>query len=242
MCDRIALIFGPFSATTAAAASSVGEVDGDEFDVVWPGATATPSGSCGSTTPSSNNSATSKPARHALSSLRIPRAWRPDSGFKATRASSSASNTTPRLGAWARTRNLRFAVMDLRYLYVGSSDVGRDVAAWLAVPGARMRWRFQHFGADVAAVDLGSAPTVLLADHRPPGSVLPIYAVVELDGVRDALEQHGWTIEASRSVRPRGRRRSCTTSAGTTIALLRVDRPAAMERRTHPGQRAHGST
>ena len=50
MCDRIALIFGPFSATTSAAASSVGEVDGDEFDGVWPGATATPSGSCGSTT------------------------------------------------------------------------------------------------------------------------------------------------------------------------------------------------
>ncbi len=104
--------------------------------------------------------------------------------------------------------------MDLRYLYVGSSDTGRDVAAWLAVPGAQMRWRFRHFGADVAAIDLGSAPTVLLADHRPPGSVLPIYAVVELDGVRDALERHGWTVEATSIGTPEGRRPSCTTSAG----------------------------
>ena len=45
--------------------------------------------------------------------------------------------------------------MELRYLYVGSSDVGRDVAAWLKVPGAEVRWRLRHFGADVAAIDIG---------------------------------------------------------------------------------------
>ena len=44
-----------------------------------------------------------------------------------------------------------------------------------AGPGRELRWRFQHFGADVAAIDLGTRPTVLLADHRPTGSVLPIY-------------------------------------------------------------------
>src|SRR5205814_4601196 len=60
--------------------------------------------------------------------------------------------------------------VELRFLYVGSDDTEADLAAWLRVPGSRMRWRFQHFGADVAAVDLGSPPLVLIADHRPTGS------------------------------------------------------------------------
>jgi len=119
--------------------------------------------------------------------------------------------------------------VDLRYLYVGSSDTGRDVASWLAVSGARMRWRFQHFGADVAAIDVGAAPTVLLADHRPAGSVLPIYAVSELEVVSDALERHGWTIEARAIGTPEGPASVLHDASGTKIALLQVDRPTAME-------------
>ena len=71
---------------------------------------------------------------------------------------------------------LHWAV-ELRFLYVGSDDTSADLAAWLQVPGSSMRWRFQAFSADVAAVDLGTPPLVLIADHRPAGSVLPIYAV-----------------------------------------------------------------
>ena len=94
--------------------------------------------------------------------------------------------------------------MELRYLYVGSSDTGRDVEAWLLVPGAALRWRFQHFGADVAAIDLGGRPTVLLADHRPTGSVLPIYAVDDLDDVITPLAERGWTVEAQGFGTPEG--------------------------------------
>ena len=72
--------------------------------------------------------------------------------------------------------------VELRFLYLGSDNTDDDLAAWLALPGARLRWRFDAFGADVAAVDLGAPPLVLLADHRPAGSVLPIYAVTDLDG------------------------------------------------------------
>ncbi len=54
--------------------------------------------------------------------------------------------------------------VELRYLYLGTSDTERDLAAWLALPGARMRWRFRRFGADVAGVDLGDSPMVILAE------------------------------------------------------------------------------
>ena len=77
--------------------------------------------------------------------------------------------------------------VELRHLYIGTADTERDVATWLALPGARLRWRFQHFGADVAAIDLGTRPLVVLADHRPPGSLLPVYAVDDLDAVSSRL-------------------------------------------------------
>ena len=119
--------------------------------------------------------------------------------------------------------------VELRYLYVGSSDTGRDVEAWLLAPGARLRWRFQHFGADVAAIDLGARPTVLLADHRPTGSVLPIYAVDDLDDVITALAERGWTVEAQGFGTPEGPAAVLRDPSGTELALLRVDRPTAME-------------
>jgi hypothetical protein len=117
----------------------------------------------------------------------------------------------------------------LRYLYVGSSDTGRDLETWCAVPGATMRWRFQHFGADVAAVDLGTPPVVLLADHRPPGSVLPIYAVDDLDAAVVAMERDGWIVEERSLGTPEGPAAVLRSAGGPQLALLQVDRPEAMD-------------
>jgi hypothetical protein len=117
----------------------------------------------------------------------------------------------------------------LRYLYVGSTDIDRDIATWSAMPGARVRWRFQHFGADVAAVDLGPPPVILLADHRPPGSVLPIYAVDDLESAVAEMKATGWTVHERSFGTPEGLASLLGAPGGAEIALLQVDRPAAME-------------
>ncbi len=85
-----------------------------------------------------------------------------------------------------------FPLGPLRYLYVGSADVDADLAWYNEALGADLVWRFKAFGADVAAVRMDGGgigeeagasrgpprgPLVLLADHRPVPSVLPIYAV-----------------------------------------------------------------
>jgi hypothetical protein len=120
--------------------------------------------------------------------------------------------------------------VELRYLYVGSSDTERDVAAWLRVPGARVQWRFKHFGADVAAITVGPPPTVLLADHRPTGSVLPIYAVDDLGAAVAALSTDGWIIDVESVETPEGPAAVVHSSSGTEVALLQVVRPGALER------------
>jgi hypothetical protein len=119
--------------------------------------------------------------------------------------------------------------VELRYLYVGSTDTERDLDAWLRLPEAKLRWRFQHFGADVGAVDLGSRPFMLIADHRPAGSVLPIFAVDDLDAVADDLVGHGWSRELGPMGTPEGPACVLHNESGAAIALLQVDRPEAME-------------
>lgn len=118
--------------------------------------------------------------------------------------------------------------MELRYLYVGSPDTDVALASWLRLPGARLRWRFRRFGADVAAVDLGAPPVVLLADHRPDGSVLPIFAVADLDAAIAALGG-GWTVEVGRMGTPEGPSCVVRSAGGPTIALLQLDRPDALD-------------
>lgn len=129
--------------------------------------------------------------------------------------------------------------MILRYLYVGAADIDRDIATWSAMQGARVRWRFQHFGADVAAIDLGSPPVILLADHRPPGSVLPIYAVDNLGSAVAAMEANGWTVRKRSFGTPEGLATLLGAPGSAEIALLQVDRSEAMETSYADDQNTH---
>ncbi|HZM57722.1 MAG TPA: hypothetical protein VFC03_22140 [Acidimicrobiales bacterium] len=119
--------------------------------------------------------------------------------------------------------------MELRYLYLGSDDTESDVTTWLAVPGTRLRWRFRHFGADVAAIDPGSYPILLIADHRPAGSVLPIYAVADLDVARARLQAGGWSVELEPMGTPEGPACVMKAPSATIIAVLQLDHPDAMD-------------
>jgi hypothetical protein len=121
--------------------------------------------------------------------------------------------------------------VDLRYLYVGAANTDADLTAWLALPNATMRWRFRRFGADVACVDLGARPFVLLADHRPDGSVLPIYAVEDLAASTAALtkEEAGWHVHAGPLGTPEGDATVLRNASSFEIAILQVDRPTQME-------------
>jgi predicted enzyme related to lactoylglutathione lyase len=120
----------------------------------------------------------------------------------------------------------------LRYLYVGSADTERDLASWLQLDGASLRWRFRAFEADVAAVafaEEGTHPAVLLADHRPAGSVLPIYEVADPSASADRLVAAGWVTVSGPLGTPEGLATVLRDPSGTELGLLAVERPQAME-------------
>ncbi len=135
-----------------------------------------------------------------------------------------------------------FPLGPLRYLYVGSADVAADLAWYNEALGADLVWRFQAFGADVAAVRMDggglqegegergppTGPLVLLADHRPVPSVLPIYAVRSVGAMAEWLSATGWLESATRVEVPDGPCLVLRDPSGNEIALLEVVRPDAM--------------
>jgi predicted enzyme related to lactoylglutathione lyase len=117
----------------------------------------------------------------------------------------------------------------LIYLYVGTDDVARDLAFYQAALGAELVWRFEAFGTDVAAVRLGGGPLVLLAEHRPAPSCLPIWAVADLDAATARLSASGFEAHGETVGTPDGPVHVLRDPSGNELGLLRVDRPGALE-------------
>jgi len=122
---------------------------------------------------------------------------------------------------------------ELRFLYVGAGDTSVAVDFYTTHLGARLRWRFRHFGADVAGLELGDGPLVLLTDHRPPGSVLPIYAVDDLAVAVASLRASGARLVGPMGT-PEGDVVVVEVPGGGEVvhelAFLDVVRPGAMDR------------
>jgi hypothetical protein len=119
----------------------------------------------------------------------------------------------------------RPALGPVRFLYAGSADVGRDLAAYTAA-GAVAVWDKVAFGTRVAAVRLaGGGPLVLLAGHRPAPSMLPVVEVADLKAVTKALRAEGWAVEGEAFEIPNGPCRLVKDPSGNELALFQDVRP-----------------
>jgi catechol 2,3-dioxygenase-like lactoylglutathione lyase family enzyme len=118
----------------------------------------------------------------------------------------------------------------LVYLYVGTDDVDRDRDFYVEALGAEPVWRFRAFDTDVAAVRLGpGVPLVLLAEHRPAPSCLPIWSVTDLDAAIARLEASGFETQGVTAGTPDGPVHVLRDPSGNETGLLRQDRPNALE-------------
>jgi hypothetical protein len=119
----------------------------------------------------------------------------------------------------------------LIYLYVGSADVEADLPFYLDSLGGEVVWRVESGGVEVAAVRLGDGPLVLLADHRPAGSSIQIWAVDDLDGEIERLRAAGWTGPLHTVEVPDGPCLVLSDASGNEVGLLEQVRPNLMEHR-----------
>ena len=119
----------------------------------------------------------------------------------------------------------------LVYLYTGSEDVSKDLELYQKHLGGELVWRFKEMGADVAAVRLGEGPLLLLADHRPAPSVIPIWSVGDLDTVESSMREQGWSGTGTRVEVPDGPVMVLADASGNEIGLMDQVRPNILERR-----------
>ncbi|MGZ4688695.1 MAG: VOC family protein [Acidimicrobiia bacterium] len=121
------------------------------------------------------------------------------------------------------------ALGELVYLYVGTDDLERDRAFYLEALGAEPVWRFNAFATEVAALRLApGGPLVLLAEHRPAPSCLPIWSVADLDAAIERLQTSGYESHGETAGTPDGPVHVLRDPSGNEIGLLRQDRPNAL--------------
>ena len=113
----------------------------------------------------------------------------------------------------------------LEYLYVGTSDFERDLAYYRDVLKAELVWNLTGFGAHVAAFKVGLGPLLLIADHRPAPSCMPVYAVEDLGSTVKALKKRGWKPRGGRIEIPNGPCRPFEDPSGNRFAIFENVRP-----------------
>ena len=116
----------------------------------------------------------------------------------------------------------------LDYLYVGTSDLDRDLAYYTKVLGAKLLWNYHEFGAKVAAVRLCDGPQYILADHRHAPSVLPIFEVKDLKITAKELRSRGWKSEGRSFEIPPGPCLLFKDPSGNELAIIENVRPGLM--------------
>ena len=98
-----------------------------------------------------------------------------------------------------------------------------------------------HLREKVAAFRVCEGPLLLLADHRPAPSMMPILAVPNLDEAARSLRARGWTSDGDVFEVPNGPCLRFTDPSGNPFALLQNERPDAMERAYADPDNAHAN-
>lgn len=123
---------------------------------------------------------------------------------------------------------------DLKYLYVGTKSFDEDFRYYQETLGGELVWNFAASGARVAAFRLGPGPLVLIADHRPAPSCLPVFAAKDLQRTVAALKKRGWTPDAGPFGIPDGPCYMFHDPSGNSFAVFENVRPDAL---THEYER-----
>ncbi len=117
----------------------------------------------------------------------------------------------------------------LDYRYVGTSRFQRDLEYCRDVLGAPLLWNLEGFGAHVAAFRLGKGPLLLLADHRPAPSCMPLYRVRNLKETAKDLRKRGWKPDGRPFEIPNGPCYVFDDRSGNRLGIFRNDRPQAFQ-------------
>ena len=117
----------------------------------------------------------------------------------------------------------------LDYLYIPSTDVGRDAAYFSEVLGGNVVFAIADGGTRVAMVKMTEDPPALLfTDHLEGDRTIFIFRVANLRKALSELAKKGWDKEETFEI-PQGQCCSFVTPTGQRVALYQRTRPDVEE-------------
>lgn len=108
---------------------------------------------------------------------------------------------------------------------MGTKDFTRDLAYYRDVLRAELVWNLTGFGAHVAAFRMGAGPLLLLADHRPAPTCMPVYEVRSLHESMEDLKKRGWKPDGPAFEIPNGPCQAFEDPSGNRYAIFENVRP-----------------
>ena len=126
----------------------------------------------------------------------------------------------------------------LEYLYVGTSRFEDDLAFYRDVLGAELVWNFEKFGARVAAFRVAAGPLLLIADHRPAKSCMPVFGVTDIEATISALRARGFVPLAGPFGIPDGPCYLFADRSGNQLAVFGNERPNVLVAAYHSQQKS----
>jgi hypothetical protein len=118
--------------------------------------------------------------------------------------------------------------MKLRFIYVASRELRKEVEFQVKNLGATLNWWFDRFEAQVASLNVGPGPALLLATHLDPGEVIWIYEVKDIQAAKDSLTAAGAKFQGELEI-PNGPCARFDGPGDREIAIFEDRRPGAME-------------
>ena len=109
-----------------------------------------------------------------------------------------------------------------------SQDVDKDLKYYVDILGAEEVFNIKDEGAQVAMVNMGAGPRLLLADHDGPDKVIMIYRVENLKKAKSELGRRGWKKDAELEI-PHGPVSTFTATNWQRFAIYELVRPEAEE-------------
>ena len=111
--------------------------------------------------------------------------------------------------------------LSLDFIYMPSQDVDKDLRYYVDILGAE-----EVEGAQVAMVNMGAGPRLLLADHDGPDKAIMIYRVENLNKAKSELSKRGWKKDAELEI-PHGPVCTFTATDGQRFAIYELVWPEA---------------
>lgn len=116
--------------------------------------------------------------------------------------------------------------LSLDFVYIPSKNVDKDLKYYAEVLGGEVVFNIKDMGTQVAMVNMGSEPRLLLAGHLDGEVPVLLYRVENLKAAMKELKGRGWK-KGDEVELPHGPACTFTAEGGQRFAIYQLVRPEA---------------